>query len=204
MLFATFSHPIPHIIHLPFPTYFHHIQCNFLSCCKVSSYITLSYSDLLPLSYHTSFQCILFSLLLYFHSWYITFFCVLLPPVILLFRFLSCFSTSSQSVLLLNAHAIFYSTSLHHIQYHYLSFFITSSSHFLSTWPSSFHSILYCTSSYHYLLYYLLSLLSSFTTFYYLCNLLLLFIIYSTTFSKSYHSDLLFLSLEVLTLPLIL
>ncbi len=188
MLFATSSHPIPHIIHLLFPTYFHHIQWNFLSCCKVSSHL------ILPSLTLTYFLC---PITLPFNVFYFLFSFLLLLSFVFYYyllstRFFSCFATSSESMLLLIAHAIFYSTSLHHIQYHFLSFFITSSSHFLSPWPTSFHPILYFTSSYHYLLFY-------FVTY---SHPLLLFITCEISYFFSSYTVL--LPLNPVSLPVIL
>lgn len=178
MLFATFSHPIPHIIHLLFPTYFHHIQWNFLSCCKVSSHLilpslTLTYF-LCPITLPFNVFYFLFSFLLllsfvfYYYLFSTRFFHALLLPLSLCyFLLLMLFST----VLL----CIIYSTT---------------SSHSLSLPRLIFsHSdllpfILFCILPPHTITCYstFCHLLSSFTTFYYLYNFLLLFIIYSTTF----------------------
>lgn len=175
-------------------------SCHAVRSPLLSSYMTFSHSDFLcPItlpfnvfdflfSFTTSTPPILLSFVLYYYL--LSYFLIFFHALLLLL-----------SVLLLIAHAIFYSTTLH--QYSTTSSHPLSLPHLIFSHPDLLPFILFCilppytTTCYSTFCY----LLSSFTTFYYPCNFLLLFIIYSTTSPKSCitscHSDLLFLSLEV-------
>lgn len=165
--FTTFSHHTPYIISPLFPTYLdiysatslplilHH----FFSCCKTSPHLillslTLTY---FLLSYPASSQCIILLLILYFLplSYPASFHLVLLPVKPTFCHCLSCFTTSTHSILLhlflsyfLSCYNTFYCIclvlSLDHIQYYYFSSCIISS-HFFLTFSQpdlQFHFIL--------------------------------------------------------------
>ncbi len=137
MLFATSSHPIPHIIHLLFPTYFHHIQWNFLSCCKVSSHLilpslTLTYF-LCPITLPFNVFYFLFSFLLLL-SFVFYYYLLSTRFFFMLCYFLWVYATSYCSCYFLQYFFASYTVPLPLILYHFLVSFSLTLTYFLSSY----------------------------------------------------------------------